>query len=411
MNKKNWKRFFTMDRHHAEGFTLVELIVVIAILAILAGVAVPAYNGYIEKAKQAGDEQLLAAINTAFAAACLENGKDMADLTSGEAKIGLADNRVNSVQPAAYQEAFFKYYAGNEDTEFAVIKGLKFDDEQKVFVENAGMIGLSYGGGTIYIDPADLDALKNSTFANEALGLGVYNVLEQVDKVTDMTALFGKYMQNVYQSEGFNLAAAKALGIDTTKEGWQVELGKKLDTMSGGDPSKQASILANSAVLYAAQNATSMGTTDVKALLSSAEGYETIRTELLGSDTADGLAHASLFYGMYMSWAHSNQDSKTMGYAQNPVDALKHWDTFMNSDETTPEEYAYKQSFINYVNGTQGNTDLEGYMGALNMINSSTGDPAAVENLVTNGFGANAEGKNELGDLVYGQMYPASNAG
>ena len=32
------------------GFTLVELIVVIAILGILAGIAVPTYSGYIKKA-------------------------------------------------------------------------------------------------------------------------------------------------------------------------------------------------------------------------------------------------------------------------------------------------------------------------------------------------------------------------
>ena len=47
------------------GFTLVELIVVIAILAILAGVAVPVYSGYIAKAEQAADYTQLDAIKTA----------------------------------------------------------------------------------------------------------------------------------------------------------------------------------------------------------------------------------------------------------------------------------------------------------------------------------------------------------
>lgn len=47
------------------GFTLVELIVVIAILGILAGIAVPAYSGYIKKANEAADYAQLDAIKTA----------------------------------------------------------------------------------------------------------------------------------------------------------------------------------------------------------------------------------------------------------------------------------------------------------------------------------------------------------
>lgn len=380
-----------------KGFSLVELIVVIAIMAILAAIAIPTFAHFITKANQASDDELLHNINYIFNAACLENGVDVKEVTAATwsmDKMLVTSVKVNGVENEKIVASFAELF-DITDAKFKLVKSIAFDPLNHEFVAgNAdGSVTITYGGATITLNPDDIAALKNSTFGE----MGMETLLGQLDEVSGIAAEINHELMNgIIQSDDFRKSAAKALGIDVTAADWETQLDAKYtvllteyfaqqnppkDLQDATAAEKEAAIAqinANATILYTAQQTTNvMSRDDINAFLAN-PSKQTIMNNMdptKSEDTSIGLAQASLICGLYTSYVNSSYgagltDDQKVVDVPNVLYALEN-----------------DANFKTYLNSEQGVKDTDAYLSSLNMINGSTQNSDAVSQLMINGFG------------------------
>ncbi len=74
-----------------KGFTLIELMIVVAIIGILAAIAIPQYQNYIAKSQVSRAMGETSAIKTAVES-CLNEGK----VTAGDCALGITDSNIQT---------------------------------------------------------------------------------------------------------------------------------------------------------------------------------------------------------------------------------------------------------------------------------------------------------------------------
>lgn len=343
------------------GFTLVELVVVIAIIGILAGVGTVGYGGYVKRTNEGLDETLYKNILYAGEIGKYQNpgvtgrvivtttdahveavGGAGADATTGEnaSNKTVVEEWMKNAFGADWEHTVKyhtdKYANGTYGTIALPAQSVDLDEDRKADLKKFTQSNLSDHELELANTANNLSNLFNTDFLGEAKGEQAVNMLANYIGGTDHPEEFEKFKEDLLRKTG------------------KTDLNKLTNTE-----------IANATVLYVASKAKDMTAADV---------LNTLYSD--GGNNVDGvfktygtLPSAALMYGTMVGYAKSDYASPEFKAAmQTPptgISQVMKLFTDMTNPEKEPKIGDYMQS-----TDKGAAADMDGYLGALRIINN-----------------------------------------